>query len=73
MTGLILDVETLSNFCGACAAAAKEHGGEDTDEFWQWFDNDHASCEKNHTGSAVSMEASAAVILFSCSVEKHHM
>ena len=33
MTGLILDIETLSNFCSACAAAVTRHGGEDTAEF----------------------------------------
>ena len=73
MTGLILDTETLSNFCSACAAAATRLGGEDTETFQQWRANDHEVCEKNHTGSAASMESSAAAVMFGRSTEKHHM
>ena len=73
MTGLVLDTEIRSNYCSSCALAASRFKGYDTDEFRDWRQNVHTLCEKNHSGSAASMEAHAAVAMFGRSVDKHRM
>lgn len=70
LTGLVLDYEVLSNFCTPCAQA-KARCGEDVDAFSNWYRDHESVCEKNHNGSANSMESEAALKIFARSVDKH--
>ena len=49
----VLDVETLTNYCAACAKATKKKTAA---ELAQWKVQHASVCEKNHTGSAGAME-----------------
>ena len=69
-TGKVLDYVILSKICGLCR---EWEGREDTVEFQEWYRIHENECDKNHTGSAKSMEAKGAVLLFERSLEKHRM
>ncbi|CAG2244377.1 unnamed protein product [Mytilus edulis] len=71
-TGKVLDYVTLSNECKACKKWERE-GKTHTRDFLQWFVEHEKDCTLNHDGSAKTMEAQGAVILFRRSEEKHSL
>ncbi|CAG2231222.1 unnamed protein product [Mytilus edulis] len=71
-TGKVLDYVTLSNECKACKKWERE-GKAHTRDFLQWFVEHEKDCTLNHDGSAKTMEAQGAVILFRRSEEKHSL
>lgn len=72
LTGLILDYVVLSNYCQECTLA-KQSLGADSAEFAIWFEGHESHCYANHTGSAGSMEAAGALILWKRSISKTKM
>ncbi|CAC5384976.1 unnamed protein product [Mytilus coruscus] len=71
-TGKVLDYVTLSNECKLCKKWERE-GKTHIRDFLQWFVEHETDCTLNHDGSAKTMEAQGAVILFRRSVEKHSL
>ena len=69
-TGKVLDYVTLSNECKGCKKWERE-GKTNTREFLSWFVEHDKVCTLNHEGSAKTMEAQGAVILFRRSEELH--
>ena len=69
LTGEVLDYEVKTLFCHECVA----HKSDDktTLRYQQWVKN-HV-CDINHSGSSDSMETTAAVEMFTRSVEKHNL
>ena len=67
MTGLPLDYEVLSNFCGKCKLTDQI----DQNEEWKLKHSDN--CLKNFDGSANSMEVECALRMWKRSVEKNGM
>lgn len=68
MTGLVLDIEVLSNYCQNCST-----GPDVSDDLYSAWKEKHApSCQKNYSGSANSMEVGAAKVLFGRSIQKHN-
>ncbi|KAK3765046.1 hypothetical protein RRG08_023564 [Elysia crispata] len=61
----VVDVEVLSNYCDTCAKAKCKK----TEEQYRAFSHDN--CQKNHTGSAGSMEPEGMVRIFARSEDKH--
>lgn len=61
---------TLSNECKGCKKWECE-GKTNTREFLSWFVEHDKVCTLNHEGSAKTMEAQGAVILFCRSEELH--
>ncbi|XP_070179258.1 uncharacterized protein [Littorina saxatilis] len=66
----VLDTVTLANYCNVCA---KEKNSLSEIDFQQWQAQHTAEgkCQKNHTGSAGSMEPEGAERIFRRSEEKH--
>ncbi|XP_065068314.1 uncharacterized protein LOC135693699 [Rhopilema esculentum] len=71
-TGDILDYEVKSLVCHQCSKATKKLGN-DTDEMNQWQETHKPFCNINHKGTSDAMESSAAVDIFSRSIEKRHL
>ena len=69
VTGLVTDFTILSLCCQSCACAVAWYGGQDTDNFKQWYDQ-HSDCTINYTGSSNAMEKTAEEILWTNSVDK---
>ncbi|CAG2204023.1 unnamed protein product [Mytilus edulis] len=67
-TGKVLDYVTLSNECKGCKKWERE-GKTNTREFLAWFVEHDKVCTLNHEGSAKTMEAQGAVMLFRRSEE----
>ena len=70
-TGEILHYEVKSLFCHSCQV----HGcqNQDSQEYKDWKKAHKEKCEVNHCGSGEDMEASAAVEIFSRSVETQRL
>lgn len=66
-TGLVIDFCVLSKFCRNCVLT-KAQLGEDSAEFYFWYNGHEASCDKNYDGSSPSMETYAAEILWKRSI-----
>ena len=66
----VIDNETLANHCDACAKH-KHKKGETEFEHWHKTHTQKKLCEKNHTGSAGSMEPAGTETIFRRSVTKH--
>ena len=66
----VLDTETLSNYCDSCAK--QKHMKTDA-EFQAWLITHQDACQKNHTGSAASMEPSGMETVFRRSVERYDL
>ena len=66
----VIDTETLANHCDACAKH-KHKKGEAEFEQWHKTHTQKKLCEKNHTGSAGSMEPAGTETIFRRSVTKH--
>ena len=66
----VIDTETLANHCDACAEHKHKKG---VAEFEQWHKThtQRKLCEKNHTGSAGSMEPAGTETIFCRSVTKY--
>ncbi|CAG2208778.1 unnamed protein product [Mytilus edulis] len=62
-TGKVLDYVTLSNECKGCKQWERERK-TNTREFLSWFVEHDKVCTLNHEGSAKTMEAQGAVMLF---------
>lgn len=67
-TGLVIDVCVLSKYCRNCALT-KERLGEQSLEFFFWFQVHKAECDINYTGSSPAMEVAAANYLWKRSLE----
>ena len=66
------DTETLANYCDACAKKKNKASAEDF-ALWHTEHTESGKCEKNHTGSAPSMEPEGAKRIFRRSEEKNHL
>ena len=64
VTGLVLDLAVLSSYRQACSCAKARFGGSETAKFHAWFRSHENDCNKNYTGSAGSMEVTAAEIMW---------
>lgn len=64
----VLDTQILTNHCTYCAQQKKRRSETD---FEEWKIQHSASCEKNHEGSAGSMEPVGAQQIFRHSEEKY--
>ncbi|CAC5368666.1 unnamed protein product [Mytilus coruscus] len=62
-TGKVLDYVTVSNECKGCKQWERERKTS-TREFLSWFVEHDKVCTLNHEGSAKTMEAKGAVMLF---------
>ncbi len=62
LTGLVLDTEVLSNYCSPCSKAASRFAA-DEQKLTEWQQNHKEHCDRNHEGSAGSMEAQAAIAM----------
>ena len=67
-TGLVVDLEVLSNTCSK--ACAQKQSNLTTEAFEEWKLTTSHKCTRNHTGSASSMESKAAKTLFQCELDK---
>ena len=70
-TGEILDYEVKSLFCHSCQVHSRQN--RDSQGYKDWKKAHKEKCEVNHCGSAEDMEASAAVEIFSRSVETRRL
>ena len=70
-TGEILDYEVKSLFCHSCQVHSRQN--QDSQEYKDWKKAHKEKCEVNHCGSAEDMEASAAVEIFTRSVETRRL
>lgn len=61
----VIDTQTLSNYCGACATNKSRLSPE---KFQDWKKG-HSDCSSNHSGSAGAMEPAAMKTIFSRSEE----
>lgn len=68
----VIDTETLSNHCDACAKKKNKVSAEDF-ALWRTEHTESGKCEKNHTGSAPSMEPEGAERIFRRSEEKYDL
>lgn len=68
MSGKVVDVDVLSSYCHACNYWDKK---KDCPEYLEWRQSHLPDCEKNHMGSAGSMEVSGAVKVFGRSIDLH--
>ena len=69
-TGFVLDFHVLSNHCKHCTIAQnKRNRGKMTEEAYEDWKRNHTECDKNFDGESAAMEAEAAVVLWSRSVE----
>ena len=66
-TGCVLDMCTLSRYCGVCAY---HRAKLNTVEFKRWYETHKSSCKLNHSHSSPSMEAAAGLILWNRSVSR---
>ena len=65
----VIDTETLSNYCDSCANMnAKKLSADDKNK---WSEKHKELCQKNHDGSAGSMEPIGMGRIFKRSEEKH--
>ena len=67
-TGKVLDHVYLSTICRKCAT--KEESSKSNLDYLEWFLEHEKECTLTHEGSAQSMEAVGAQMLFSRSIEK---
>ena len=65
--GLVVDTETISNFCQACAKGPKP----ESPIYAEWKVKHAPMCQLNYEGSSNSMEMEAAKRIFSRSIEKN--
>ncbi|XP_070183042.1 uncharacterized protein [Littorina saxatilis] len=70
--GKVIDTETLSNYCDSCAKH-KNKLGVDEFELWKAAHVRKGLCNKNHTGSAGSMEPVGAETTFRRPSELHKL
>ncbi|XP_069672172.1 uncharacterized protein [Periplaneta americana] len=70
MTGIVLDYEILSKFCGMCVSAIDSLGAN-SQEYRKWYEDhlEKGHCQKNYNGSSNAMEKDAAEILWRRSVQ----
>ncbi|CAH8615686.1 unnamed protein product [Dicrocoelium dendriticum] len=64
----VLDTSVLSNYCNACA---KNQRNKTETEFQAWKCSHVQDCDKNHSGSAGSMEPAGALEIFRRSEQLH--
>lgn len=69
LTGFVIDFEVVSKFCHVCKQAIADLG-EDSPEFFFWYEGHAPDCPINHQGSSGAMEISAAQIIWLRSVSK---
>ncbi|KAK6195421.1 hypothetical protein SNE40_000857 [Patella caerulea] len=68
ITCLVLDFHVVSSFSHSCTYA-KNRFGADTHEFFNWFESHKSECNINFHGSSNAMEAEAARVIWSRSLE----
>lgn len=61
-TGIVIDLEVLSNFCPTCT---KKENKLSKNDFRTWYQEHRNTCYKNFEGNAGAMEAEAAVRMWS--------
>ena len=71
-TGQVLDYEVLSRKCSTCQRKALQNPNVESQEFQEWFENHLPDCQANFDGSAPSMEAAGAEIIWNHSLQKHN-
>lgn len=62
-TGLVIDFVVLSKYCQNCSTT-KTQLGENSAEFYFWYQGHINDCQKNYEGSSPSMEVHAAEVLW---------
>lgn len=70
LTGLVIDFQVMSKYCGTCVMKSSAMG-KDSIEYAGWLQNHKESgmCEANYSGSSNSMEAAAAVEMWKRSID----
>ena len=68
-TGLVLDVEVLSNYCKSCKSAPDVNDPA----YNAWLENHKSTCQKNYSGSSGAMEVEAAKRICQRSVDKYNL
>ena len=69
----VLDWHTASRDCNICQHIERTFPDRDSEEYQQRMEDHEAICKRNHAGSAKSMEAEGAVILWDRSVQKNKL
>ena len=74
LTGIVIDFEILSKYCGVCTQKSKSLDKK-SKEYKEWLTKHKADgeCDYNFTGSSNAMEVAAAEILWKRSVAKCKM